>query len=75
MAEAKVSKDDAEKTALTKVPNGSLKDSEIEKEPGRLIWSFEFTTPDSTNITEVNVDGMTGEVVNVESEKPENDHD
>src|SRR5208282_2395126 len=30
--EAKVSKDDAEKTALAKVPNGTIKEADIEKE-------------------------------------------
>ena len=42
MAEAKVSKDDAEKTALAKVPNGTIKEAEIEKEHGKLIWSFDI---------------------------------
>jgi hypothetical protein len=40
-------------------------------EKGKLIWSFGFTTPDSKNITEVNVDAITGDVVNVEQETPQ----
>ncbi len=70
MAEAKITKDAAEQTALTQAPNGALKEAEIEKEKGRLIWSFEFTTPDSPKITEVNVDAITGAIVNVEQETP-----
>ena len=70
-AKAKISRADAEKTALAKVPNGTIKEGEIEKEKGRLIWSFDLTTPDSKDITEVNVDAMTGEVVSVEKETPE----
>jgi uncharacterized membrane protein YkoI len=71
MAEAKVSKDDAQKTAQTKVPNGTVKESELEKEKGKLIWSFDFTIPDSKDIKEVNVDAMTGDVVgDVETETP-----
>ena len=68
-AQAKVSKADAQATALAKVPNGTVKECELEKEHGRLIWSFELNTPDSKDITEVNVDANTGEVVNIEHEK------
>jgi hypothetical protein len=70
-AKAKITKADAQATALTQVPNGTVKDCELERERGRLIWSFGFTTPDSKDITEVNVDALTGAVVNVEHEKAE----
>ena len=73
MAEAKVSKDDAEKTALTKVPNGTIKESELEKENGRLQWSFDVTTPDSKDITEVNVDAITGDVISADKESAESE--
>lgn len=67
-AKAKVSKADAEKIALTKVPDGTLKECEIEKEKGKLIWSFCFTTPDTTDITEVNINAITGKPVSIEWE-------
>lgn len=67
-AQAKVSRVDAEKTALARVPNGTIKEGEIEKEKGKLIWSFDIATPGTKDITEVNVDAMTGEVVGVEKE-------
>jgi uncharacterized membrane protein YkoI len=73
MAEAKVSKDDAQKTALVKVPNGTIKEGELEKEKGKLIWSFDLTTPDTKDITEVNVDAITGDVVSVEKEPAESE--
>jgi uncharacterized membrane protein YkoI len=73
MAEAKVSKDDAEKTALAKVPNGTIKESELEKEHGKLQWSFDVATPDSKDITEVNVDAMTGDLISVEKESAESE--
>ena len=73
MAEAKVSKADAEKTAMAKVPDGTIKESELEKEHGKLQWSFDMTTPDSKDITEVNVDAMTGDVISVDKEAPENE--
>ena len=71
MAEAKVSKDDAQTTALAKVPNGTVKEAELEKEKGKLIWSFDITTPDSKDIKEVAVDALTGDVIAVETETPE----
>ena len=68
MAEATVSKEDAQATALAKVPNGTVKETEIEKEKGKLIWSFDITTPDSTDTTEVNVNAKTGKLVSMEWE-------
>ena len=67
-AQAKISRTDAEKTALTKAPNGSIKEGELEKEDGKLVWSFDIATPGTTDITEVLVDAMTGAVVSVEKE-------
>ena len=69
-SEAKVTRADAEKTALAKVPNGSIKDGEIEREHGKLIWSFDIAKPQSKNITEVQVDAKTGEIANVHVETP-----
>lgn len=69
-AQAKVSKADAEKTALAKVPGATVKEAEIEKEDGKLVWSFDLTTPGTADITEVLVDAMTGAVVSVEKETP-----
>jgi len=68
MAQAKISKDTAQQTALAKVPNGTVKDGELEKEKGKLIWSFDITIPDSKDIKEVTVDALTGDVVSVDTE-------
>lgn len=73
MAQAKVSKETAQQTALAKVANGTVKEAELEKEHGKLIWSFDITTPDTKDITEVNVDAMTGDVVGVEKESAESE--
>ncbi len=69
--DAKISKAEAEKIALNRVPNGTIKESELEKEKGKLIWSFDVATPGTKNITEVNVDAITGEIVAVDVETPE----
>lgn len=70
-AQAKISMEQAQATALAKVPGGTVKDSELEKEKGKLIWSFDIATPGSKDITEIAVDAMTGDVVSVEKETPE----
>ena len=69
-AEAKISRADAEKTALTKVPGGKVLEAELEREKGRLVWSFDISVPGSKIITEVHVDALTGAVVAVEIETP-----
>ena len=70
-AEAKISRTEAEKIALAKAPNGTIKEGELEKEDGKLIWSFDITTPGSKDITEVAVNAISGEVVSVENESAE----
>ena len=67
-AMAKVTKEQAQQTALTKAPGGTVKEAELEEEKGRLIWSLDIATPGTTEITEVHVDALTGEVVSLEKE-------
>lgn len=68
-SQAKVSETDARTTALAQVADGTVKECELEKERGKLIWSFDLSTPDSADITEVNVDAISGNVVSVAKEK------
>lgn len=72
-AQAKISKEDAEAIAMSKVPNGTIKESELEKENGHLQWSFDMSTPGEKDITEVNIDAITGEVLNIGHEAPDAD--
>ena len=65
-SQAKISKEQAQQTALAKAPGGTIKEGELEKEKGKLIWSFDIAG--SPGVTEVNVDAITGEVVGVEDE-------
>ena len=67
-AKAKVTKDEATKIALSKVAKGTVKECELEKEHGKLIWSFDIATPGTTDITEVAVDAITGQIVSVDKE-------
>ncbi len=68
--QAKVTQEEATKTALAKVPNGKIQAAELEKEHGKLIWSFDISMPKSTNITEVQVDAKTGKIVSTQVETP-----
>ena len=66
----RLSRAEAEKIALAKVPGGQVKEAELEKEHGVLVWSFDIATPGSPNITEVLVNATTGEIVRTEIETP-----
>ena len=68
--QAKVTKAQATKTALARVPNGKVKEAELENEHGKLVWSFDIATPGSKDITEVQVDAIDGSVVSEEKESP-----
>ena len=67
---AKVSKEAAQAAALAKVPGGTVKDGELEKEKGKWIWSFDIALPGSADIKEVAVDATTGAVLDVVTETP-----
>lgn len=64
--EAKISLEKAREIALKKAP-GTVKSSELEREKGKLIYSFDIQTS-KTDITEVNVDAIDGKIVAVEHE-------
>jgi hypothetical protein len=70
MAQATVSQADAEKTALAKVPMGTVKSAELENEHGALVWSFDIATPKSANIHEILVNAKTGKIIHTELETP-----
>ena len=63
MKEAKISKDSATSIALAKVPGATVQSAELEREHGRLIWSFDLKTAGKAGIDEVNVNALTGKVV------------
>ena len=70
-SEAKITKTDAERMALARVPGGTIKEGELEKEKGHLIWSFDIATPGTSDITEVNIDAISGKVIAVDKESAE----
>lgn len=62
-AEAKIPEATARATALAKVPNGKVKKYELERENGKLLYSYDIATPGKSGIDEVQVDAITGNVI------------
>ncbi len=71
--EAKISEPTARATALKEVPNGAVKSSELEREHGKLIYSYDITVPGKTGIDEVNVNAIDGTVVAKQHETPKSE--
>ncbi len=61
---AKITLDSARTTALAKVPGGKVLSEELENEQGKLIYSFDIKLPGKPGIEEVNVDAISGKVIN-----------
>ena len=70
VAKPKLTEAQAAKIALKKVPNGKVSDAELEMTDGVLVYSFDVKLPDSKSIVEVQVNAVTGAVVDVAIEGP-----
>lgn len=68
VAAAKITLDSARMIALHAVPHGAVAAEELEREHGRLIYSFDMKVPGKSGIQEVNVNAITGVVVGVHHE-------
>ena len=73
-AKAKISMKTARATALGRVPGGKIKSAELEREKGRLIYSFDIRVPGKPGIKEVQVDATDGRVVSVVHETAKTEH-
>jgi len=73
LKDARITEAVARQTALTKVPGGKVTESELEKEDGKLVWSFDIKVAGKSGIEEVQVDAITGDVVAVEHESPDDE--
>jgi len=69
-ARAKITEVQAREIASAKVPTGVIKTAELEEENGKLIYSFDISSPGTANITEIAVDAITGAVVGDSIETP-----
>lgn len=69
-AQAKVTQELATATALARVPGGKVESAELEREHGKLIWSFDLVQPRVKGVTEIQVDAVSGVVVSQKHESP-----
>jgi Peptidase propeptide and YPEB domain len=70
---AKVSEEDARKTALASLKDpskGTVKEAELESEHGCLVYSFDIQVAGANGIQEVQVDAGDGKVLSSEHESP-----
>lgn len=65
---AKIEESAAAKTALAKVPKGTIEGVELEREKGKLMYSYDIKVPGKSGIEEVNIDATTGKVLAHEHE-------
>jgi len=60
---AKVTEAAAAATALAKVPNGAIESVELEREGGKLLYSYDIKVAGKSGIDEVQVNAVTGDIV------------
>jgi len=68
--EAKITEAAAAEAALKAVPGGVIQAMELEKEDGKVIYSYDVKTAGKSGIDEVHVDAMTGAVISNVHETP-----
>ncbi len=68
--EAKISMDEAKEIALKHVKHAKIESSELEREHGKLIYSFDIREAGRKDITEVNVNAIDGKIVAIDHENP-----
>jgi uncharacterized membrane protein YkoI len=61
--QAKIAEAAAATTALAKVPNGKISSVELEREDGKLLYSYDIKVAGKPGVDEVHVDAITGAVI------------
>jgi hypothetical protein len=67
-SQAKIAERVAAKTALAKVPKGTIESVELEEEKGKLIYSYDIKVRGKSGIEEVHVDAVTGQYLSRQHE-------
>jgi len=60
---SKIAESAAAATARKRVPKGTIEGVELERENGKLMYSYDIKVPGKSGIDEVNVDAVTGKVI------------
>lgn len=68
--EAKITEDVAAATALKAVPSGKIDKMELEKEDGKLIYSYDIKVAGKSGVEEVHVDAISGALLSNIHESP-----
>lgn len=69
-SQARITRDSAQKLALAQVSGGRVKSAELEREHGKLIWSFDISVAGKSGIDEVQIDAVSGALVSNVHETP-----
>lgn len=56
--------------ALSVAPHGRIKSAELEREHGRLVYSFDISVPGKAGVEEVQIGAVDGRLVSVRHESP-----
>lgn len=56
--------------ALAIVPHGRIRSAELERERGRLIYSFDIQVPHRSGVEEIQIDAIRGGLVSRHHESP-----
>ena len=67
---ARITRAQAEKAALGRVPGGKVKGAKLQQENGRPIWSVDIITPLTKKVAAVQVDAQTGRVLSKLAQNP-----
>lgn len=65
-----VSMQTARVRALAVVPRGRVRSAELEREHGRLIYSFDIRVPGRAGVEEVQISALTGRLISRTHESP-----
>ncbi len=63
---ARLPQSDAEDIARAKVPRGTVERSKLGWQYSKLVWNLEVSSPDTTDVTELQIDAVTGEIVSMD---------
>jgi hypothetical protein len=69
-AQAKITEASARAIALASVPGATVKSEELEREHGKLIYSYDLQAAGKPGVEEVNVNAMNGKIVAIRHETP-----
>jgi hypothetical protein len=67
---ARITRVQAERAALLRVPGGKIKSAKLQRENGVLIWSVDIITPLTKKVAAVQVDAYTGKVLSKLAQNP-----